>query len=414
MNLRCVRTAGLVALLALGPSTALAFETVDTILWPSYGAFPAYAGDEPRPWGLRAYAGAMYDDNVTRIPVNERGDLITRFGIGGNYNARVYGRQSVLLDAYGEWRDYQKLDLDHFAYGTTAEWLWELTNSFAGTLGWRRIHRMEDPGESRVVRRQMVTEDRLDATGGYVLSPDFRLTGGLGAVHVERDDSLRAVPTENAWAARGGIEYVSGLSNTVGLEVRYGEGDAPVEDIFVGLFPDNRYTQRDIALTLGYGVTADLRVRGRLGHTWRDYTDTPESNFSGTTGRGLVEWRLGAKTLAVFEAFRAVDPIIDADALHVDRRGVAVGLNWAATAKLVFGARYTHERRIYVGDPSAVLLGGPLRDDTLHLWRLHAGWEPVRHWQVSTGLDFGDRESNILGQNYDYMAAIFNLRYEFR
>jgi len=83
MTLRCVRTAGLVALLALGSSTALAFETVDTILWPSYGAFPAYAGDEPRPWGLRAYAGAMYDDNVTRIPINERGDLITRFGLGG-------------------------------------------------------------------------------------------------------------------------------------------------------------------------------------------------------------------------------------------------------------------------------------------------------------------------------------------
>ena len=414
MTSRCVRTAGLVAWLALGPSTALAFDTVDTILWPSYGAFPAYPGDEPRPWGLRAYTGAMYDDNVTRIPVNERGDLITRFGIGGNYAARVYGRQGVRLDAYGEWRDYQELDLDHFAYGTTAEWLWELGNRLAGTLGWRRVQRLEDPAESRVVRKQIVTEDRLDATGAYVISPDFRLTGGLGALHVERDDPIRAAPTTNDWAARGGIEYVSGLANTVGIEVRYGEGDAPVEDILVGIFPTNRYTQRDVAFTLAYSLTPDLRLRGRLGHTWREYTDTPQSDFSGPTGRGLVEWRMGVKTLFVFELVRAVDPIIDADALHVDRRGAAVGLSWAPTVKLVFGARFSHERRIYEGDPSAPVLGGPLRDDTVRLWRFHAGWEPERHWQVSTALDFGDRESNILGQNYEFTAVTFNLRYDFR
>ncbi|HEX6156902.1 MAG TPA: hypothetical protein VFZ54_12810 [Burkholderiales bacterium] len=414
MSSRCVRTAGLLALLALGSSSALAFETVDTILWPSAGAFPAYEGDAPRPWGLRAYAGAMYDDNVTRIPVNERGDLITRFGIGGNYAARVYGRQGIRLDAYGEWRDYQDLDLDHFAYGTTAEWLWELGNQLAGTVGWRRIHRMEDPGESRVVRKQLVTEDRVDATGAYAISPDFRLTGGLGALHVERDDPIRTAPTTNDWAARGGIEYVSGLANTAGIEVRYGEGDAPVEDILVGFFPTNRYTQRDVAFTLAYNISADLRVRGRLGHTWREYTDTPESDFSGPTGRGLLEWRMGVKTLFVFELVRAVDPIIDADALHVDRRGAAVGLLWAATAKLVFGARFSHERRLYEGDPSAVLLGGPLRDDTVRLWRFHAGWEPERHWQVSTALDFGDRDSNILGQNYEYTAVTFNLRYDFR
>jgi len=414
MTSRCVRTAGLVAWLALGPSTALAFDTVDTILWPSYGAFPAYPGDEPRPWGLRAYTGAMYDDNVTRIPINERGDLITRFGIGGNYAARVYGRQGVRLDAYGEWRDYQELDLDHFAYGTTAEWLWELGNRLAGTLGWRRVQRLEDPAESRVVRKQIVTEDRLDATGAYVISPDFRLTGGLGALHVERDDPIRAAPTTNDWAARGGIEYVSGLANTVGIEVRYGEGDAPVEDILVGIFPTNRYTQRDVAFTLAYSLTPDLRLRGRLGHTWREYTDTPQSDFSGPTGRGLVEWRMGVKTLFVFELVRAVDPIIDADALHVDRRGAAVGLSWAPTVKLVFGARFSHERRIYEGDPSAPVLGGPLRDDTVRLWRFHAGWEPERHWQVSTALDFGDRESNILGQNYEFTAVTFNLRYDFR
>jgi hypothetical protein len=410
-----VRIAGLLALLALGPSSALAFDTVDTMLWPSSsGAFPAYPLEEPRPWGLRAYAGAMYDDNVTRVQTGEQSDLITRFGVGASYAARVYGRQGVRLDAFGEWRDYQKLDLDHFAYGTTAEWLWELGNNLGGTLGWRRLHRLADLGEARVARKEMVTEDRVDLGGGYLLTPDFRLTGGAGLLHAERENSLREEPTTNGWGARGGIEYVSALGNTIGVEARYGEGDAPVEDIFVGFFPDNRYKENELALTLAYIVSPDLRLRGRLGHTRREYTDVPGSDFSGGTGRGAVEWNMGAKTLLVLEGYRIADPIIDADALHVDRRGAAVGVNWAATVKLVFGARFTNERRIYIGDGTATVLGGPLRDDTLRVWRFHAGWEPERFWQFSGSLDFGERDSNILGQSYDYTAVVFNLRYEFR
>ena len=413
---RCVRIAGLVALLGLGPSTVLAFETVDTMLWPSSGAFPAYPGDEPRPWGLRAYAGTMYDTNVTRIPVNERSDWITRVGLGANYAARVYGRQSVVLDAYGEYRDYQEINnLDHFAYGTTAEWLWEVGNSLAGTAGWRRVHRLAELSESLVRRKQMITEDRLDLGGGYILTPDFRLTGGVGALHVDRDNTASEVATIDSWAARGGIQYVSTLGNTLGVEVRYGEGDAPLDSPDVGIFfPTNRYTARDVALTAAYVLSPDLRLRGRLGQSKREYTDLPGSNFEGTTGRGALEWRLGVKTLAVVEAFRQADPIIDANAVHVDRRGVVVGVNWAATVKLVFGARYTHERRIYEGVTAvAAATGLPPQDDTLHLWRFNVGWEPERHWQLSGSLDFGDRESNILGQNYDYTAATVNLRYSF-
>jgi len=47
------------------------------------------------------------------------------------------------------------------------------------------------------------------------------------------------------------------------------------------------------------------------------------------------------------------------------------------------------------------------------VWRTSCQQEQQKE-PVTFVLDFGDRESNILGQNYDYMAAIFNLRYEFR
>jgi hypothetical protein len=397
-------------------SGALAFASVDTMLWPSSGAFPAYPGPELRPWSLKAYGGVMYDNNVLRLDPEIFGadlsDVIARVGVGGSYAARVYGRQAVVLDGYVEYRDYDKFNnLDHTAYGTRAEWLWQLGNQLDGTAGWRRTQRLAEQGETAIPRRNIITEDRFDLTGAYNFAPDWRLAAGAGWVHFDNDG--RPVEPTNAWATRLGIEHISALGNIVGLEVRYGEGDAAVDDPLLGSSPTNRYQEQEINGTLAYRLSQDLRMRGRLGYTTRTYSDVG-NDFHGTTGRGAIEWRPGVKTLIVIEAYRQVDPIIDADALHVDRRGAVVGVSWAPTIKLVFGTRLTQERRIYEGTPGQLLLGGPLRDETLRFISFTAGWEPERFWQLSGAIDFGNRESNIFGRNYDYTAYMLNLKYEFR
>ena len=103
MTSRWIRAAGLMAVsAALGTAPAYAFETVDTLPWPSAGRFPAYPGDPIPPWSIAAYGGAMYDTNVRRLSSDETDDLITRLGIGGRYTARVIGRQSIAIDGYGE------------------------------------------------------------------------------------------------------------------------------------------------------------------------------------------------------------------------------------------------------------------------------------------------------------------------
>ncbi|HYI87495.1 MAG TPA: hypothetical protein VEX61_10395, partial [Burkholderiales bacterium] len=132
---RWIRAAALPAALALGPATTLGFETVDTLRWPSAGLFaPAYTGDPVAPWGVFAYGGTMYDSNVLRTSTAETADWISRIGVGGRYTARVYGRQSIALDGYGEYRTYDELsEFNHFAYGLRGAWLWELGNQLAGT-----------------------------------------------------------------------------------------------------------------------------------------------------------------------------------------------------------------------------------------------------------------------------------------
>jgi len=405
---RCIRAA---LLIACWPAAALAFDTVDALPWPSAGLF-GYPGDPTRPWSVSAYGGTMYDTNVRRADTAETADWISRVGVGGRYAARVVGRQSIALDGFGEYRTYDELSqLDHFAYGLRGQWLWELGNQLAGVASVSRTHRLGDLAETRLDEKDMITTDRFDLTGGYRFHPDWRLTGGVGTTRTAHDG--RDIPTRHAFGARGGIEYVSPLGNAVGLEVRYAEGEQPVDSPSVGSFPDNEYEENEVALTLAYVLTAQIALRGRLGHTERTYSEVAASNFSGTTGRAAIEWRPSVKTLLTFEAYRQPESVIDVDALYVDLRGVGVGLAWAATYKLVFSLRALSERRLFKGDVLAASTGLPPRDETTRVLRLGVGWEPERRWQLSTSVDFGNRDSNILAQHYDYTAYTANIRYTF-
>jgi hypothetical protein len=407
---RWIRAAGL---LALAPASALAFDTVDALPWPSAGLFaPGYAGDPIRPWSVTAYGGTMYDTNVRRTNTGETADWISRVGVGGRYAARLVGRQSIALDGFGEYRTYDELgQFDHFAYGLRGQWLWELGNQLAGVASVSRTHRLADLAETRSDVRDMITADRIDLTGAYRFHPDWRLTGGVGATRTEHDG--RAIAPRDAVGVRGGIEHVSPLGNAIGLEARYTKGEAPVDTLLIGSFPDNEYEESEVALTLAYAFTAQIALRGRVGHTERTYNQLSASNFSDTTGRGAIEWRPSVKALLTFEAYRQPESVIDVDALYVDLRGVGVGVAWAATYKLVFSLRALSERRVFKGDVLAASSGSPPRDETTRVLRFGVGWEPERRWQLSTSVDFGTRDSNLLVNDYDYTAFTANIRYTF-
>jgi hypothetical protein len=405
---RWMRAAGLAA---LAPAAALAFDTVDTLPWPSAGAFPAYSAEAVRPWTAWVYAGAMWDNNVLRLEGGGPNDVITRFGAGVRTDGLVYGRQRLLIEAMGEFRDYyDHSKLDHFAHALRGEWLWELGNELSGTAGARRRRRLADVGELQREVRDMVTDDRLYASAAYRFMPDWRLVGGAEYAHITH--SGRAVASATGNTLRGGVEHVSPLGNTLGVEYRRSQGDAPVvEELGLGAFPNNEYEERELAATASYALGPSLGLSGRLGRTTRTYTELEGRDFKGTTGRGRVEWLPGAKTRLELEVYREPSALIDAVAVHVVRRGIAFGPSWAATAKLVLSGRFVNERRLYQGDVD--LLGEPQRDETIRVLRGGVGWEPDRRLQVSGAIDVGRRDSNTSGRDYQYIALMFNLRFSY-
>lgn len=402
------------ALLALAPAAALAFEAVDIIPFPSFGAFPAYPRETAGPFEFWAQGGVMRDDNALRRPTGEQTENIVRYGAGVRGEARVIGRQSVLLEAVGEYYDYDRFSsLDHFAYGLLAEWLWELGNQLSDTLGYSRRRFQADLSESQAAVRDLITGNRYYGTAAYRFAADWRLRGGFEYADFSRP--TRTVAETQVTSLTAGIDYVTPLTNAIGLEYRTSHGDAPVSEEIdpSGVFASNDFREQELAAVLAYALGTQLRVRGRIGRTERSYSDFPGRDFNGTTWRAGVEWLPGAKTRLVLETYKEPRSVIDIAAHHVVRRGVLFGPSWAPLAKLVLYARLGTERRVFQGDPAAVALGTPLLDETVRTLRFGVGWEPQRHWQLGTALDRGERTSNTLGRDYKFTALILNLRYSF-
>jgi hypothetical protein len=399
----------LLLFLAAVPTAVLAFEAVDTLPWPSRGAFPAYPREDDRPTDYWFNVGAMRDDNALRVETGEQADTVARIGAGIRHDARVIGRQRVRLEARG---DYYKFDrfsaLDHFAYSGAGTWLWEVGNQLSGTVVAGIDRRQADIGETQRERLDIVRTSRLGATAGYLVTPRFRVRGGVAGTRADRREARETETRATSYTV--GADYVSPLANTIGVEYRTTNGEAPFDELVGGIGVSNDYREREFSLVSTYALGAQLRAGLRVGRTSRDYDQVSGRDFDGTTGRVTLAWLPGTKTILAFEAYREPRSIVDIAASHVLVTGVSFGPRWAVTNKLVLSALFVRERRDFEGDPELVT-GAVLREDLRQLVRFALGWEPVRRWQVGLGLDRGERESNIPGRDYQFSAVSGNLAY---
>jgi hypothetical protein len=413
---RRVRSA--LSLLLAAPATALAFDSVDLIPYTSTGTFPAYTADDVRPLSGFAEIGVENQSNPYRLSDsrNPTSDQVVRYGGGLRYAGRVVGRQRVLLEGRGDQYNYSHSgQLDHFAYSLLGEWQWELGNSLSGAIGAGRVFRIADPGQVQRETREDVTLDRAYANGGWLFATNWRVRAGFEGDQSSRERPLAPEIRADTSTVTVGLDYVTALANSFGIEARQSQGDAPVSDLFdpTGQFVGNDFKEKEVAAVVSYGATSQIRVGGRLGHTNRTYTVVPNRDFSGTTWRALVEWLPGNKTILGFETYNLPTSVIDTDASHVIVRGSAFTLNWAPLAKLVFSGRIFEERREPVGTPESFLLGTPPRDDTVHGVRLGVGWEPVRFAEVGLGIEAGKRTSTEALRDYDFTTVSANLRIRF-
>ena len=424
-SMKCTRIHAAVAAAFLAPAAAFAqsFNAVDTIPWPSTGRFPAYPVNAPRPTEVWAQAGVVYDNNVFRLSKNAdtrallgndtRSDTIGRFGAGIRHEQLIAGRQRVRLEARGDQYQYSNNSLlNHFEYGLRGEWLWEFTNDLSGTVGIERRTRLIDLAQQQRPVKDLITEDHAFVNGAFRLGPTIRLRSSLDGTRAKHDDTTRATGDLRSTTITGGVDYVTPLNNSVGLEARRTNGTAPTADLLnPTVLVQNDFHENEVAVVARVTGSPQITGTGRVGRTTRHNEQFPGQDFRGTTWRASVDWTPLQKTGFEFALYKEPRSIIDIAASYVVANGASFGPRWAPTEKLVLSALFLRERQQYVG--GIVPAGTPQRDETVRSVRFGVGWEPRRFVELSAGYEHGVRSSNALLRDFDFDAVMANARFRF-
>jgi hypothetical protein len=410
---RCWSKAALAGLIAI-PMCAAAFDAVDVLPSASSGLYPAYPSDPIPPYTVWAQAGVMYDSNILRRTTGDNHEWVTRVGMGGRVDQRVIGRQGLHLEGRVDGYLYDQFsDLDNVSYSALGEWRYEVGNDLAGAIGVSRRRFQAALSEIQRDQYDPITESSVNGTARYALGPHLAVRGAAHWIDYVRPSRPEA--NTRTVILGGGLDYVTDLGNTIGLDVQEAKGDAPVNQLVdpLGVFVNNNFTQRDYGIVGAFGVTPSIRVAGRVGRTERSYSVLPGRNFNGPTWNVAGQWYPTTKTVLFLDSAQTVSSIIDVGASHVVVKGYGVGAGWAATAKLNLMARFLRQHQTFEGDPEAELGLAPVREEYIRGYRLAAYWEYTRRIHYQFAFDHGERESNILGRNYTYNAGMAQVRFVF-
>jgi exopolysaccharide biosynthesis operon protein EpsL len=407
------------------PALTAAFQTVDNIDWPESGRFPAYPVEPPdgRPVRLFVYGGVLHDSNIFRLsdsvnPVtaigsSEKSDTVYRAGAGLNADIPV-SRQRILLDAQIEHREFDRFSvLNHDPYRLGATWKWAAGSQWSGDLGYTRRHYLADLGEIQAPIKDMITEDRAFASGGFLVTPRWRIRAAADWTDWDHSNAARNTLDARIASGTAGLDYMTPAGNSIGGQVKYSEGEYPNRQVVAGSLVDNNYEEWETSLVAHWVITGKSVLDARAGYTSREHDQVPQRDFDGFTGRLSYDWFVGAKTPLNFAIWREIRSYEDVSASYVLSTGWSVGPSWAPTEKIVLQARYVREDRDFRGDPGFVVTGGVQREDTFRGLSLAAGYAPRRNIELSVGARYGDRSSNVFARDYDYTTVMANARFRF-
>jgi exopolysaccharide biosynthesis operon protein EpsL len=431
--MRTLRRIGIAVMLCL-PAVASG-QTTEDILWPDDGKFSGYPPEsDPRRVQFSVSGGVYHDDNIFRLSdsaplpagVTSKSDTVYRVGLGLKADLPV-SQQRFLFDAKVDNYTYDSYDqLDHVAYRAGAAWKWRAGQRLSGDIGYARRRFLADLGEIQAPLKDLITEDRAYASGGFLVTPRWRVRGAADWIKWDHGDMSRESLDLRVSSTTVGLDYVTPANNSIGGQLKYSHGDYPNREAFAGSTVVNNYDEYETSAVLHWIITGKSVFDARLGYTQREHDEVPARDFGGATGRLSLDWAPGAKTLlnaAVWREIRSVEEagsLEQAAASYILSTGASIGPAWAPTSKLVFQAKLVHEKREFQGDPGPAFSVFPIagapgvqREDTFNGIRLSAGYSPVRSLRLSLSAERGDRNSNVLFRDYDYNRVSANARFQF-
>ena len=428
-----MRITALAAALAVTfPTAGWAVQTLEDFRFPESGAYPAYpaaSAETGRRLHAYVYGGLYRDNNLFRLPssASPQSESWSRLGVGLRAEA-PYSRQRFVIEAQIDDNRFDKNSFLDFT-GTRAQgtWNWELGNSWQGDLGASREKGMGGFGQLQAATKNLLVQDRVFGSANYRITPDWRLRVGADRQSFTADTPAFAIFNNEQNNLILGADYVTGLQNSVGAQVRNSQGEFPNQQVATptGIVTINsHYKEVEPAVVAHYNIGGKSSVDGRLGYTKRTHEQLPSRDFKGATGNLVFHWSPTPKTLLDASLYRDTRPYvtnsagsfltsIDATASYAITRGIRFEPHWAITDQVMLQAALVQERSTFRGDPTIALLGAAEREDKFRTAMIGAGWSPLRPLLLALSFEHGNRTSNIVGRDFKYDAVSLNARYTF-
>ncbi len=423
--MRGMRITVLAAML-FAPALSHAYLTTDDILWTETGRYPGYAAAAPDPRVLRfsVDGGVHRDSNLFRLSDNanaaailgssERADTITRLGLGLRADVPVSLQRFVFEARVDDYRFDRYSVLDHVGHRAQATWNWQVGSRWRGDLGYGETRFLSGFGELQAPLRDMIDDKHGFASAGFLLTPRWRVHGGIDVRDFQHSDATRRTLDQQTETVMIGVDYFTPINNSLGLQVSHTKGDFDRLQPIGATLVNNDYKENNISLVGHYIVTGRSTLDARLGYTRRTHEQFSQRDFSGATARLGYDWAVTGRVLLNFQAWRetqgygfttsALQAIQDTSSSYVVTTGFSFGPHWAFSEKIVLQGRYIDERRKFQGDASTAVLGAAGQSESFRGLALAAGWTPRRNLLLSLGIETGKRTSNVALRDYDYSA----------
>jgi len=303
--------------------------------------------------------------------------------------------------------------LNYIGYAGLLQWNWLVGKFASGDLGVSDTKTQASFTDLQSPTQNLLNTRQAFAHTGVKLALPWQLN--LGFVRTTTDNSAASQQilnyNENKYSS--GIQYQTDKGTLLQLNSQYREGQYPNRQI-VGVAPiDNSYRQYDNGVATAWSPSVKTQLKGQLNYTQRRYSDVPQRNFSGVTGRLATDWMVTDKTTLGLLLYHDIGVVENNTASYSINRGVQLSADWRPTTKLSLTARAVQERQTYAGDPGFVQVSTPTRQDKITNYQWDTSYAVLRKTKLSLLLQLGTRDSNQALAGYRFNSALVRLRSEF-
>lgn len=312
------------------------------------------------PLVLRALGGVVYDSNVFRLPDGARpstgggrDDLVLQAQAGARVEANL-SLQQFVVDAAATRYDFRgHQDLSFTGIDATATWNWRVGSHFSGSAGYDLQRRQTSFAEFRQLGRNIVTVRQPFFEGRYRPGADWFAYGGYRRTDADNSAVSLQVADYDSNAYFAGLGYTLRNAGEFRLGARRTETRfATDQTVIIGGVPlpvRNDFRQDEIEGSLLFPLGPKTALTGRLAYTDRRVEQQSGRDFSGLTGRLVLDYQASALVSFELSGRRELTGQDDIQTNFVTTDAVAGWIQYAPRDYLTFRVQAERATRDYEG-----------------------------------------------------------------